>query len=47
MAFSYADVEVEGMLETLLSLIEASSFLTLFLLRILFLPMMEEEMLLL
>jgi hypothetical protein len=45
--FSYADVEAEGMLEPLLSLMEVFPFLALSLLRILFLPMMREKMLLL
>lgn len=49
MTLRYADVEVEveGRLEPLLSLMEVFSFLVLSLLRILFLPMMREEILLL
>jgi hypothetical protein len=46
MTLPYAD-EVEGGLEPLLSVMEVFSFLALSLLRILFLPMMREEMLLL
>ena len=45
--FSIVDVQVDRMLESLLSRVEVFSFLCLSLLRILFLPMMGEKMLLL
>jgi hypothetical protein len=47
LTFSFTDVDVEGMLEPLVLLVDVFSFLALFLLRTLFLPMMREEMLLL
>jgi hypothetical protein len=47
LTFSFTDVDVEGMFEPLLLLVDVFSFLALFLLRTLFLPMMREEMLLL
>jgi hypothetical protein len=47
MTFPYADVDVEGTLEPLLSCIAVLSFLDLSLLRVLFLPMVRGEMLLL
>ena len=47
LTFSFTDVDVEGMFEPLLLLVDVFSFLALFLLRTLFLPIMREETLLL